>query len=148
MSPYFYFCQGFLSPTYQLIGQQRKGRKLRFILLYHFHPLKKIQTFICNFTCEMTITYFQRSRLYLPGCYSMRFITWSNYQLIDWWCDVHFVCSLDDFILGFCYSELTWENCWLDLVSTITLVLQVNRLIQCASHPGKSVFGKKSFLIL
>ena len=35
----FFFYQGFLS-------------------LYHFHPLTNIQTFICSFACEMTITYF------------------------------------------------------------------------------------------
>ena len=38
-----------------------------FILLYLFHPLTNIQTFICNFAYEMT------TRLYLPDCYLMRF---------------------------------------------------------------------------
>ena len=28
---------------------------------YHFHPLTNMQTFICNFACQMTTTYFNRS---------------------------------------------------------------------------------------
>ena len=36
----------------------REGRGPSFIPLYHFHPLTNIQIFICNFACEMTITYF------------------------------------------------------------------------------------------
>ena len=65
-------------------SQDSKGREgPSFIPLYHFHPLTKSQTFICNFACEMIITYFQSHRLYLPDCYSMRFTTLSNYHLID-----------------------------------------------------------------
>ena len=29
-----------------------------FITLYHFHPPTNIETFICNFACEMAVTYF------------------------------------------------------------------------------------------
>ena len=46
-----------------------------------------------------------------------------------------FVCSLDELILGFCYSDLTWETCGFELASTITLPFQANRLTKCASHP-------------
>ena len=47
------------------------------------------------------------------------------------------VCLLDDLILGFCYSSLSLETGGFELItSTITLVLQVNRLTKCASHPG------------
>ena len=55
--------------------------------------------------------------------------------LID---DPMIVCLLDELILGFCYSDLTLESGgWthFELTSTITLVLQVNRLTKCASHP-------------
>ena len=39
-----------------------------------------------------------------------------------------FVCLLDKLILGFCYSDLTLETGGFELASTITLVLQANRL--------------------
>ena len=43
--------------------------------------------------------------------------------------DGMFVCLLDDLILGFWYSNLTWETSGLELASTISLALQANRLI-------------------
>ena len=52
--------------------------------------------------------------------------------LID---DAMFVCLLDELILGFCYNNLTLETGGFELTSTITLVLQANRLTKCASHP-------------
>ena len=54
----FCFYQGFLSLTLTTHRTAGKGRGPSFILLYHFHPLTNIQTFICNFAYEMTITYF------------------------------------------------------------------------------------------
>ena len=42
-------------------SQDSKGREGNgpfFIPLYHFHPLTNIETFVWNFACEMTITYF------------------------------------------------------------------------------------------
>ena len=57
--------------------------------------------------------------------------------LID---DAMFVCLLDEMILGFCYSDLTLETGGIELASTITPVLQANRLTKCASHP-KSING-------
>ena len=54
----FFFLSGF-SFTDTDDSQDRRGRGgSSFIPLYHFHPLTNIQTFICNFACEMTITYF------------------------------------------------------------------------------------------
>ena len=47
-----------------------------------------------------------------------------------------FVCLLDELILGFCYIDLTLETGGFELASTITLVLQANRLTKCASHPN------------
>ena len=46
---------------------------------------------------------------------------------------------LDELILSFCYSDLTWKTGEFELTSTITLVLQANRLIKCASPPEPSV---------
>ena len=108
-----------------------------FIPLYHFHPLTNIQTFICNFAREMTITHFWSQHLYLPDCYSMsqaRLTTLSNYYLIDWWGHVDFRLFACWFDSRFCYSYFTWENGGLELASTIILVLQANRLTKCASH--------------
>ena len=51
--------------------------------------------------------------------------------------DAMFVCLLDELILGFCYSDLTLETRGFELASSITLVLQANRLTKCASHPNK-----------
>ena len=52
-------------------------------------------------------------------------------RLID---DAMFVCLLDELILGICYSDLTLETGGFELASAITLVLQANRLTECASH--------------
>ena len=46
-----------------------------------------------------------------------------------------FVCLLDEWILDFCYSNLTLETGGFELASTIALALQANRLNKCASHP-------------
>ena len=52
-----FFYQGFLSRTLTTHRTAGEGRD-HLIPLYHFHPLTNIQTFICNFAREMTITYF------------------------------------------------------------------------------------------
>ena len=54
----FFFLSGFLSQTLTTHRTAGEGRGPSFIPLYHFHLLTNIQTFICNFACEMTITYF------------------------------------------------------------------------------------------
>ena len=46
-----------------------------------------------------------------------------------------FVCLLYDLIPGFCYSNFTRKISKLELASTITAVLQANRLTKCASQP-------------
>ena len=43
-----------------------------------------------------------------------------------------FVCLFDELILGFYYSDLKRETGGFELASTITLVLQANRLTKCA----------------
>ena len=57
-SVFFFFYQGFLSRTLTTHRTAGEGRGSSFIPLYHSHPLTNIQTFICNFACEITITYF------------------------------------------------------------------------------------------
>ena len=59
------------------------------------------------------------------------FIELTFERLID---DVIFVFLLDELILDFCYSDLTLETGGFEVASTITLVLQANRLSKCASH--------------
>ena len=57
----FFFYQGFLSWTLTTQRIAGEGRGPSFIPLYHFHPLTNIQTFICNFACEMTSHIFNRT---------------------------------------------------------------------------------------
>ena len=84
------------------------------ISLYYLYQLTNIQAFICNFACKMTVTYFYLQRLYLRHCYSTRFTTLSkNNHLIDWWCEVIYVCLLGDLILGFCFSNFDTGNRWI-----------------------------------
>ena len=55
---FFFFCQVFLSRTLMIHRTAGKGRWPSFIPLYYFHLFMNIETFICNFACDMTITYF------------------------------------------------------------------------------------------
>ena len=111
---FYFFSIGFLSWTLTTHRTAGQGRRPFFIPLYHFLPLTNIQTFICNFACEIPITYhiliatLVFTRLLLVEIFSPYRITiW----LID---DVKFalVCLLDDLILGFCYSSLDTGNQW------------------------------------
>ena len=47
------FLSEFFSWTLTTHGTSGEGRAPSFIPLYHFHPLKNIQTLICTFACEM-----------------------------------------------------------------------------------------------
>ena len=38
----------------------------------------------CNFASEMTFKYFQLQLMWLPDCYTMRFITFENYNLLGY----------------------------------------------------------------
>ena len=156
--PSFFFLSGFSLQTLTIHRTAGGGRGPSFIPLYHFHPLTIIETFICNFACEMTIIFY--STLPLPPAHDhwdiyLQLCMWDDYHvflivtpvftrlLIDeiyhlielpfkWMIDdAIFVCLLDELILGFCYSELTLETGGFELVSSITLVLQANRLTKC-----------------
>ena len=56
----FFFLSGFsfTDTDNSQEGKEREGRGPSSIPLYHFHALTNIQTLICNFAREMTITYF------------------------------------------------------------------------------------------
>ena len=55
---FLFLYHGFLWRTLMTYRTASGGREPSFIPLYLFHSLTNIQTFICNFACEMTITYF------------------------------------------------------------------------------------------
>ena len=61
-------------------------------------------------------------------CYSMRFTNLLNYHLTDWWCDNNFCLFTWWFDSRFLLQHLTQESAGFELASTITLVLQANRL--------------------
>ena len=50
--------EGFLSRTVTIHRAAGEGRGPFLIPLYHFYQLANIQTFMCNFAREMSITYF------------------------------------------------------------------------------------------
>ena len=52
---WIFFLSGFSSQTLTIPRTVGKTRGLSFILLYHFHLLTNIETFVCNFACYMTI---------------------------------------------------------------------------------------------
>ena len=54
----FFFLSEFSSQALTIHRTAGEGRVPSFIPLYHVHPLTSSETFICNFACEMTITYF------------------------------------------------------------------------------------------
>ena len=61
----------------------------------------------------------------------------TSYQITIWLIDdvmlfLLFVCSFDNLILGFYYSNLTRETSGLELASIINLVLQASRLSKCS----------------
>ena len=83
-----FFLSGFSSQTLTIHRTAGKGRGPS-IPLYHFHPLTNIETFICNFACEMTIKYFNRI-----ACFYQTATRWDlppyriTIWMIDWWCSV------------------------------------------------------------
>ena len=54
----FFFSQGFLLQTLTIHRTAGEGRGPSFVPFHHVHLLTNIETFICNFACEMTIMYF------------------------------------------------------------------------------------------
>ena len=126
-----FFVSGFSSKTLTIHRTTGEGRGPSFISLYHFHLLIKIETFICN-TDDYHVSLIATlvfTRLLFDELYHLLELPFE--WLID---DPVFVCLLDELILGFCYSDLTLETGGFELASTITLVLEANRLTKCASQ--------------
>ena len=139
----FFFYHGFLSRTLTNRKTAGEGRGPSFIPLYYFYPLTNIQTFTLQLCTWDEYHVYLIALIYLPGCYSVRFTTLSNYYLIDWWCNVDFCLFACWFDFRFRYSYLTWETGGLELASTIILVLQANRLTKskCASLSSLKIMG-------
>ena len=105
----FFFCQRFLSRTLTPHSTAGKGRGLSFIPFYHSHPLTNMQTFICNFACEMTITYFCRT-----ACIYQIATRWDlpPYRITIWLINdstLLFVCLHDDLVLAFFVTSV-WDR--------------------------------------
>ena len=85
----FFFYQVFLSKTLTILRTAEERSGPSFLPLYHIHPLTSIQTFLCNFACEVIVTCFNcttciyqtATRWDLPP---YRITIW----LIYWWCNV------------------------------------------------------------
>ena len=119
---YIFFYQGFLH------GQGKRGDHL----LFHSTTSTRSQT-LRHLFATLHVRWLSRifnTRLLLDEIYHLIELPFE--WLID---DAMFVCLLDELILGFCYSDLTLETSRFELALTITLVLHVNRLTKCASHP-------------
>ena len=60
----YFFYQRFPSQTLTVHRTTREGKGPSFIPLYHFHPITNNEAFVCNFACEMTITYNRNACVY------------------------------------------------------------------------------------
>ena len=130
---YFFFYQGFLHRHWRFKGQQGKGRD-------HFLFLSTTST--CSPTLRhlfATLHVRWLSLFLIATLVFTRLLHDEIYHLIElpfeWLIDdAMFFCLLDELILGFCYSDLTLQTGGFELASSISLVLQANRLTKCASQ--------------
>ena len=86
--------------------------------LYHFHPLTGIETCICmwdDYHVFLIVT-LVFTRLPLDKVYHL--VELPFHWLID---GAMFVRLLDELIIGFCYSDLTWKTGGFELALAITL---------------------------
>ena len=133
---FFFSIRIFFHRHWWLTGQQGKGGDH---LLFHSTTSTRSRTFrqffatlhvrwLSHIFNRTTCIYQAATRWDLPP---YRITIWLtddvtlNFCLFTRWFDPSF----------FCYSNLRWETGGFELASTITLVLQVNRLTKCASHP-------------
>ena len=130
----FTFYQGFLHRHWWFTGQQGNGgdhllfhsaTSTRSQILRHLFATWQLRSLSRIFNRNAVFT-----RLLLDVIYHLVELPFE--WLID---DAMFVCLLHELILGFRYSDLTLETSRFELASTITLVLQANRLTKCGSHP-------------
>ena len=89
----------------------------------------------------MTIIYFCLHHLYLPDCYSMRFITLLNYPLIDWWCNVIFCLFPWWFDSRVLLQQFDTWNQWTRTRIDYCPCITRNQLTKCASHPSHTCRG-------
>ena len=108
----FFFLSGF-SSTNTDDSQDSRGREGA--IFYSTPPLPPAHSDIYLQLCKWDEYHiFNRITLYLPGCYSMRFTTISNYHLINWWCDIKFLFVyvwLDSSV--FLLQQFETENRWI-----------------------------------
>ena len=135
------FFQSGFSFTYTGDSQGSMGREWTICystlpLTNWLHRLANIRTFICNFAYEMTWRIFNRiASIYQNEIYDL-------IEINIWFMDdamLIFVCLLDS--RGGVLQQFDTRNRWMWIVSTITLVLQTNRLTKSASHTDYN-FGR------
>ena len=125
----------FFHRHWQLTGQHGKGGDH---LLFRFTTSTRSWTFKHLFATlhvrwyshifnYFTWIYQTATRWYIPP---YRIFIWLIDDLI-----LSLVCLLIELILDLCCINLIRETGELELASTITLILQANQLIKCASHP-------------
>ena len=126
----FFFYQGFLSRTLTIHRTAGEGRGPFSIPLYHFHPLTNIQTFMRNFARKIFL---------IATLVFTRLLLNEIYHLIELLCDWLMMWHWFKFICLFIWFKVLLqlfdmrEAGGLELASTITFVLQANRLTKCAS---------------
>ena len=131
MNQYIFFYQGFLHRRWQFTGQQGKGGDH---LLFHCTTSTRSRTLTHLFA---TLHVRWLSRIFNRNvCVYQTGTRWdlSNYRItiwvIDWWCNVCLFTWLID--TRFLLQRFDTETGGFELASTITLVLQANRLTKCA----------------
>ena len=135
---YLFFIRVFFHGHWRLTGQQ--GKREDHLLLHSTSPIYSyLQLCMWDKDHIFLIAPLAFSRLLLDEIYHLIELLFDwliDCWLIDWLIDdPMFACLLDDLILDFCHSNRTRETGGLKRASTITLLLQVNRLTKCASHP-------------
>ena len=142
---FFFSIRVFFQRHWQFTGQQEKGGDHFYSTLplppAHEHWDIYLQLCIWDDYHVFLIVTLVFTRLLLNKIYHLVELPFEC--LID---VAMFVCLLDELILGFCYTNLSWETGGFELASTITLVLQANRLTKCASHP--TYFVWKALFVL
>ena len=132
---HFFFYQGFLSRTLSTHRTAVEGKGP----LFHSTTSTRLETFRHLFA-TLHVRWLKRS-FNRNACIYQTATRWDvppyritiwliddvtlSFCLFTWWFDSSF----------FCYSNLRRETGGFELASTITLVLQANRLTKCASHP-------------
>ena len=126
------FYQGFLYRHWRFTGQQGKGGDR---LLFHSTTSTRSRA-LRHLFATLHVRWLSRifnTRLLLDEIYHLVELPFE--WLIDWWYNVCFFTWW--IVTKFLLSDLTLETGGFKLTSTITLVLQVNRLTKCAIHTPK-----------